>query len=160
MDYFGYGYGSYYGGWPYGGNEKSRHSKNRENTAKAKFDNVIKQMQTAMIENTVLELRGPKSDCPLKAVPTVLMNNIFRYAVTIIVMLLLDQNIWYICVSYSDIIFHSSFLVMCLEKSTKDWKQRKYPLLQQLLLEEGTTQQLQQQPQAGDVRGRKSTTVN
>ena len=92
MDYFGYGYGSYYGGWPYGGNEKSRHSKNRENTAKAKFDNVIKQMQTAMIENTVLELRGPKSDCPLKAVPTVLMNNIFRYAVTIR-MLLLDENI-------------------------------------------------------------------
>ena len=60
----------------------------------------------------------------------------------------------------SDIIFHPSFLVMCLEKSTKDWKQRRKYLLLLQLLGEGTMQQLQQQPQAGDVRGRKSTTVN
>ena len=88
--------------------EKSRAASRRENEAKSKFDSIKvsrscilvpvlvpihwctsqipssssepkNKMETAMVENTILELRGSGSHSPLKAVPTVLMNNIFSY---------------------------------------------------------------------------------
>lgn len=79
MDFYGHGYGSYYGGWHYGGAEKSRYSKNREDTAKEKFNKQKGKMEAAMIENTVLELRDPKSEAAIKSIPTVLMNNILTF---------------------------------------------------------------------------------
>ena len=79
MDFYYGGYGGYgHSGW-YSGREKSRHSKNREDNAKNKFNGIRNKIQTAMIENTMIELRAQKSDTPLKAVPTVVMNNVLSF---------------------------------------------------------------------------------
>ena len=79
MDFYYGGYGGYgHSGW-YSGREKSRHSKNREDNAKNKFDGIRNKIQTAMIENTMIELRTSKNDTPLKAVPTVVMNNVLSF---------------------------------------------------------------------------------
>ena len=79
MDFYYGGYGGYgHSGW-YSGREKSRHSKNREDNAKNKFNGIRNKIQTAMIENTVIELRTSKNDTPLKAVPTVVMNNVLSF---------------------------------------------------------------------------------
>lgn len=76
-DPFGF-YGYEYYPWA-GSSEKSRHAKRRENEATSKFDSLKNKMQTAMVENTIFELRGPQSHSPLKSVPTVLLNNIFGF---------------------------------------------------------------------------------
>lgn len=81
MDFYryGFGFGGYGGYHPWGGAEKSRHAKRRENETTAKFDAMKSTMETAMVENTILELRTPESKSHLKAVPTVLMNTIFGF---------------------------------------------------------------------------------
>lgn len=80
MDFYGFGY---YGGYeryhPWGGAEKSRHAKRRERETTAKFDSIKNNMETAMVENTIVEVRAPDSTAPLKSVPTVLMNNILGF---------------------------------------------------------------------------------
>ena len=63
-----------------GGNaEKSHNAQCRELETKKKFDSYRLQMETAMAENTINELRESESTHPIKLAPTILMNNIFGY---------------------------------------------------------------------------------
>jgi hypothetical protein len=84
MDFFGYlfGYDGYgYGGrshW-YGANEKSRHSKSREDEAKKKFDAMKRTMEATMIETAVNEERAEGSNSLLKKLPVDALNNVYGY---------------------------------------------------------------------------------
>ena len=86
MDIFSYlfAYGGYYhdgygrSHW-YGSREKSRHSQNREDEAKKKFDAMKMTMEATMIQTTINEERAEGSNSHLKQLPSDALNNVYGY---------------------------------------------------------------------------------
>mmetsp|Transcript_13492 Transcript_13492/g.19213 ORF Transcript_13492/g.19213 Transcript_13492/m.19213 type:complete len:329 (+) Transcript_13492:63-1049(+) len=74
-----YGYDGYGRGHWYGSNEKSRHSLNRENEAKKKFDAMRRTMEATMIETTINEAREEGSNSHLQKLPNDALNNVYGY---------------------------------------------------------------------------------